>query len=381
MRSRTSVVQIATGGVFFLVLGVILAAGLWPFDPWPTNQVRWLKDSNGLLFGHYPLVISSSPIELPDPGSSSVSLEIWVQTSRQLHQNTLLSIWAPENPGQFRLIQHDDDLLVRSKAIDPSTHSKTGEIRLSNLFDRDAQTFLTITAGPGGTAVYVDGKPIDEFHFFGLTQRDLSGQLILGTSPLEHSPWLGELRGLAIYPSALSPSQVLAHFQKWVHNREVELTQEEKPAALYDFRDGSGQIVRNLASEAPDLLIPKHYAVPHKLFLERPWNEFHADRAYARDILFNIAAFVPLGMAGYAFLFCSQPGPRAVWTTVLLGFATSLTIEVLQGFLPNRFSGTTDLLTNTLGTGIGVYLCAQTALSDLLQQLRKKQVNHGEKNI
>lgn len=226
--------------------------------------------------------------------------------------------------------------------------------------------------------MYVDGKPVDEFHFFGLTQRDLSGQLILGTSPLEHSPWLGELRGLAIYPSELSPSQVLAHFQKWMHNREVELTQEEKPAALYDFREGSGRIVHNLGSEAPDLLIPKHYAVPHKLLLELPWNEFHADRAYARDIFFNIAAFVPLGMAGYAFFFCNQPRPRAVWTAVLLGFATSAIIEVLQGFLPNRFSGTTDLLTNTSGTGIGVYLCAQMALSDLLPRLRKKRLNQGE---
>jgi hypothetical protein len=380
-------VQIVTGGAFFLVLGVILAAGLWPFNPFPANEVSWLKGRNGLLFGRHPLVISRSPIRLPDPGSSSVSLVIWVQATKQhpsdqlVHQNTLLSIWTPENPRQFRLIHYRDDLLVRRDASDPTGYSKKGEIRISNLFHRDAESFITIAAGPGRTAVYVDGKRVDESNLFGLTQSDLSGQLILGTSPIDHAPWLGELRGLAVYPSELSPVQALAHFQKWMQNRELDLTQEEKPAALYDFHEGSGQIVHNLGSEAPDLVIPEHYTLPHKLFLELPWNEFHADRAYVKDILLNVAAFVPLGMAGYAFFLCGRPRHSAVWTTILLGFATSATIEVLQGFLPNRFSGCTDILTNTAGTGIGVYLCAQTGMDDLLQRLRKKQVNEGEKNI
>jgi VanZ like protein len=53
-----------------------------------------------------------------------------------------------------------------------------------------------------------------------------------------------------------------------------------------------------------------------------------------------------------------RPIKHAVLTTVLLGFTVSLTIEILQSYLPTRGSGTTDLITNTFGTFIGVKLYA-----------------------
>jgi hypothetical protein len=51
--------QLVTG-MCALVLGVILVAGLWPFHA-PRNDVSWLGEGTGVLFGKHGSIVSASP--------------------------------------------------------------------------------------------------------------------------------------------------------------------------------------------------------------------------------------------------------------------------------------------------------------------------------
>ena len=79
--------------------------------------------------------------------------------------------------------------------------------------------------------------------------------------------------------------------------------------------------------------------------------------SYWKAALKNIVGFIPLGFCFYAYVGTLLPIKRAKLVTVALGAVVSFTIEILQAFLPTRDSGTTDILTNTLGTWMGIMSC------------------------
>lgn len=75
------------------------------------------------------------------------------------------------------------------------------------------------------------------------------------------------------------------------------------------------------------------------------------------DIVNNIVLFMPFGV-GLAWLLTER---QKRWTialilTVMLGMSLSLSVELLQLFLPTRTSTPFDVLTNTLGAGLGAIL-------------------------
>lgn len=84
----------------------------------------------------------------------------------------------------------------------------------------------------------------------------------------------------------------------------------------------------------------------------------------------DIAGFVPLGLIACAYFSWT----RSCWKAILIATsacgALSFVIEVLQYYIPPRFSGTTDILTNTLGAAVGAALIRSGAVRQALKETK-----------
>jgi len=352
------------------VLCCILVAGLAPFQR-PRNAVTWLGNENGLRFGRYATVLSSGTFQVAaGQEEPSCSLEIWLQPGLTNAAKTLLSFSTPENPLEVSVHQYRANLVLKS--VIQSDPPRTETIGIEGVFRQSKRMFVTITSGRQKTSIYVDGTLAESFPRFRFG-KDCAGQLVIGTSPVGNDRWSGQLLGLAIYGQELTPAQVVQHYDTWTTQGRPELSGNEHPMAVYLFSERTGNVVHNAVRPGIDLYIPERYSLLHQRFLEPVWEEFKPGRAYWSDILINIAGFIPLGFFFCAYWSFKRPIKHAALTTVVLGFIVSLTIEILQSYIPTRGSGTTDLITNTFGTFIGVQLCTSKTARALLARVYRER--------
>jgi hypothetical protein len=236
--------------------------------------------------------------------------------------------------------------------------SKRTKIYIDDVFTRLRPIFFTISEGPTGTTIYADGVLVKKSASFGLSSQDLTGQFVVGNAPSTTDSWSGTVKGIAIYDRELAPSEVRQHFDNWTTGKQPDAASSRGLTARYLFNEGKGKVVHNQVDSATDLVIPERFFVLHEEFLERPWNEFRNDWGYWQDAGINVGGFIPLGFFFCAYFSAVWKVKRATWLTIVLGFAVSLTIEMLQSFLPTRDSGMTDVINNTFGTALGAILCA-----------------------
>ncbi len=237
----------------------ILVAGLWPFHA-PLNEVTWLGNENGLRFGRYGTVLSSGAFNRLSSDETSCSLEIWLQPARGYDSNTLLAFYSRENQIQFSLRPSEGNLRLRigSRDNDANAGAYVGDV-----FRNRKSVFIAITAARQHAAVYVNGTLSRTSAPFRLSPDDLTGELVLGTSPVVNDGWPGELRGLAIYKQELTAAQVSRHFESWTAKGRPDLDQNERALALYLFDEHRGRVVHDRGSSGIDLYIPERYLILH----------------------------------------------------------------------------------------------------------------------
>jgi hypothetical protein len=279
---------------------------------------------------------------------------MWVQPARSHDSSTLLAFYSRQNPIQFAVRQSRDDLVLQRNGLPGQKGARSGSFHIDKVFRSMRPVLLTISSGPKGTAVYVDGALAIASERFRVTAADCTGQLVVGTSPLNFDQWTGVLKGLAIYHSHLTAQQVVRHYETWTARKRPEVGGGERCAVLYLFTESRGNRVQNRMGAGCDLLIPEQYVIQDEISLKPFWREFALCWGYWKSVLKSIVGLVPLGFFFYSWVSGRISARRPAWVTTILGAIVSFTIEVLQAQLPTRQSGTTDILTNTFGTWLGV---------------------------
>jgi VanZ family protein len=347
-----------------IVLGM-LAVGLGPFRS-PRNGVSWLRGRSGVRLGRHASILSEGTFGVAGSARSSPSsLEIWLRPDQVNGSSAILAFSSPSGASLCWIQQYFSNLLIIRKTPLGPGQTKAG---VENVLHSDKAAFVTITSGARGSEIYVDGVLAGRFPEFSVDQA-FSGRLIIGTAPEGHHDWHGDLFGLALYDRPLAAERVLRHYQTWTRYGRPDVTGADGIVGLYLFNERAGNVIHNVAQTGLTLNIPEKYTLLHRVFLQPFWTEYRPSASYYIDLLINLIGFIPLGLIAYAYWMRVRPIRLPTLATIGLGFAVSATIEIVQYYLPTRNSGTTDLITNTIGTYLGVKLYTAGAARILLKKL------------
>ncbi|HLX86785.1 MAG TPA: VanZ family protein [Terriglobales bacterium] len=337
-----------------------------------------MPNANGVVFGTHGVIVSKSPLTASATSAGeSCSLELFLAPGETARSYTILNFYVPENPGQFRIRQWTDGLLVTrnfrdSRGNDVRHKVKAVKFDVDHAFQPGKLLLLTITSGAGGTTVYLDGRKAQVFPRFSILRTDLAGEIVIGTSAVDYQTWPGEIHGLAIYSKELLPEEALRHYETWT-TTGAGSPDLDGAVARYAFTEKAGREIHSSVASGPDLEIPSTFRIPHKALLRSPIREFEMTWRYLGDVLLNIAGFVPVGFLLCAFFALTRPRKNAILYAVLAGGILSFAIEVTQAYIPQRVSGVTDIITNTLGSALGAWLAQPNLVRAVLRTESRKK--------
>src|SRR5271157_3224326 len=113
----------------------IFAATLWPFNPFPNNQVQWLADMNGIHIGKSGTLSSSSPFPgEPANDGRDCSVEVLLRADNLADVHTFLSFYIPDRPLQLELRQYGSGLLIFHPVRNSRNRTVNAEVDVEHVF-------------------------------------------------------------------------------------------------------------------------------------------------------------------------------------------------------------------------------------------------------
>jgi len=345
------------------MLLVLLLFGLRGKDYHFSNDVSWMKDGPGIRFGNYGMayaVIDDDPLKNILSRMESFSMEMGVkpETFKTGGFNILLSLHDGKDSDQLIVGQYQSYFVVMNS--DDYPHIRKVKRVGANIFSKPHQKLLlTVTTGPGGTRLYIDGKLI-QFRPDLILKIPKANppRLTLGCTVHGSASWRGELYGLAFYPRELDAAAIGNHFKVWSRDQILPFSKSEDPFLFFAFNEHQGIQAMDQVAGTQKLNIPANYRILDKRFLSPPWQDFKLNGNFLMDFIVNLLGFMPFGFVLCALLIESGGVLRekAVLFSVVLCFLISLGLEVAQAWIPSRDSQMLDLILNTTGAWIAAII-------------------------
>jgi VanZ family protein len=101
--------------------------------------------------------------------------------------------------------------------------------------------------------------------------------------------------------------------------------------------------------------VPAHLTANPLRILLHSWS-LPSGRYLLRDTIVNVVLYIPLGFAAHLALRKYRLPGIAVYGPVLLGLLLSTAMELMQLMVPTRETSMADVITNVIGSGLGVLL-------------------------
>jgi VanZ family protein len=356
--------KLLVGLVIAILFGVFFF-GLRPKDYTFSNGVNWILERPGIRFSKYGIAYTDPFVESIEEGISklngfSIIIAFKPESFHEGGFNFILSIHNGKNDEQLLVGQWRSYIIIMNGDDYPNKR-KTPRIVANILSHTPRITFLTVSTNKEGTKVYV-GSQLTK------TNSDLrlkfpqgdKTRLILGNSVYGKHSWNGEIYGLAFYDYPLNVNETIFHTKRWQIDQNLSFAEKSKPAALYLFDEKRGKRAFDYGKGKVHLEIPSRMRALEKNILSPPWIGSKLNRNGFIDIIVNILGFIPLGFILSATLLeiTGTSKKPVVLITVVSCFILSLTIEIIQAWIPSRSSSMLDLMFNTGGALIGatIYL-------------------------
>lgn len=405
-----------SGKCLFLLLVILVTVGLWPFNFFANNLVTIGSDRGVHLERPATAYTSVPSVKLRNLTAFTIAIRLATNSSGLSSFEKILSYALSQKEANFILGQWKDGLGLDLRVDGTSPEIHFGEY---GVLKKDVRICCVISYDGQALTLYENGRirktRNDSLKFSEWVDKY---PLVIGTDANGRSQWRGTIYEIAIFDRALTEPEIrqLSEHNKgnrwqvtgdrkavttgtrseiggsydraqddnsmieyrgktglprFAHNNETMSDSGPLIHYIFDqantyettFRGRKALGVRDLAKGAPaDLVIPKYFMPYRRAFLERPSMDLKDYRRnIIEDILINLIGFAPLGMLLFIIFGRKNIGMGVcLFLAAAVGFAVSITIEVLQAFLPSRNSSMLDLIMNTTGTLIGALIMAVT---------------------